>query len=271
MKKRESSSSCESRSRKRKDLVLLLAGVVLTLSAVFLARQRITAAEREVQRKVSPVEIVVPSVPIRAGDAFTEQNLAKKPVPATGTGGRNVPASEFELLLGAHAKADLQPGEPILWSDVEEPFDAERFSQTIPMGRLAMTLDASSSSSFSGLIRPGDVVDLLCEGENGRASRTWIRAIPVISVDRHFGKAPLREESREISTVTVSVTREEGRVLASAGREGRIHWFLRNPADPAKPAPGPASPARPAPAIVEIWKAGVQERDIDHPKDGGQG
>ncbi len=259
-KKKESSSSCEGRSRKSRELLLLLAGLALTLAAIFLARQRINAAEREVQQRVSPVEIVVPSVPIRAGEAFSEQNLAKKPVPATGISSRNVPAAEFELLIGAHAKGNLDPGEPILWTDVEEPFDAERFSQTIPAGRRAFTLDVNTSSSFAGLIRPGDIVDLLCERESGKASQSWIRAIPVISVDRHFGKAPSREESRDIATVTVSVSPDEGRRLAAAERDGRIHWFLRNPADNLKPAASPARPAKPAEVNVEIWKAGIQER-----------
>lgn len=258
-KKKESSSSSAGWSKRSKELLLLLAGLALTLAAIFLARQRITAAEREVHQKISPVEIVVPSVSIRAGEVFTEQNLAKKSVPATGTGSRNVPAAEFELLLGAHAKGTLAAGEPILWTDVEEPFDPEKFSQTIPAGRRAFTLEVNTSSSFAGLIRPGDVVDLLCEGEAGRTPQAWIRAIPVISVDRHFAKTPSREESRDISTVTVSVSPEEGRLLAAASRDGRILWFLRNPTEPSKSATAPTPRKNPAAGKIEIWKAGMQE------------
>ena len=259
-RKKESSSSCEGRSRKYKELLLLLAGLALTLAAIFLARQRIIAAEREIHRKVSPVEIVVPSIPIGSGEVFTEQNLSKKSVPATGTGSRNVPAAEFELLLGAHAKGNLAAGEPILWTDVEEPFDTERFSRTIPPGRRAFTLDVNTSSSFAGLIRPGDIVDLLCERESGRSSNAWIRAIPVISVDRHFGKAPSKEESRDIATVTVSVSPEEGRLLASAARGARVHWFLRNPEEPEKRAASHIKPVKPEALQVEIWKAGIKEQ-----------
>ena len=84
-RKKESSSSSEDRSRKTREALLLLAGVALTLSAIFLARQRITAAEREVQKKVSPVEIVVPSVPIGPGKP-SPNRTRQKSVPATGTG-----------------------------------------------------------------------------------------------------------------------------------------------------------------------------------------
>jgi len=229
------------------------------LAAIFLARQRITAAEMDIHRKAAPLDIVVPSAPIPAGSVFTEKNLAKKSVPASGTSSRNVPAAEFELLIGARAKGDLAAGEPILWTDVEEPFDSERFSQTIPAGRRAITFEATISSSFAGLIRPGDSVDLLCEGETGKGIRTWIRAIRVISVDRHFSRAPSKEESKEVSTVTVSVTPDEGRLLATGAREGRIHWFLRNPDEPSKPVATFLSRTKRATEIIEIWKAGVQE------------
>lgn len=259
MKKKENSSSCAGWIRKSRELILLIAGVALTLSAIILARQRITAAETDIQRKIAPVYIVVPSVPIPAGTVFSERNLSRKSVPAAGISSRNVPAAEFELLIGGRAKGNLAAGEPILWTDVEEPFDAENFSATIPTGRRAFTFEASIASSFAGLIRPGDYVDLLCDAENANAMQTWLRAIPVISVDRHYRRPPAGEESHEVSTITVSVTPEEGRYLARLARQGHIHWFLRNPDDPDKPAAAAAPSARRFQEKVEIWKAGVQE------------
>jgi pilus assembly protein CpaB len=255
-RKKENSSSRTGWNKKSKELLLLLAGLALTLTAIFFARQRITATERDLHRKAAPVDIVVPSVPIPAGSVFTEQNLAKKPVPASGTSSRNVPAREFELLIGARAKGNLAAGEPILWTDVEEPFDPEKFSQIIPAGRRAFTIEATTSSSFAGLLRPGDSVDLLCEGGDGKGTRTWLLAIPVISVDRHFSRAPSKEESRDVSTVTITVTPEEGKLLAMTAREGRIHWFLRNP-DESAATFHPRT--KQAAEITEIWKAGIPE------------
>jgi Flp pilus assembly protein CpaB len=259
MKKKEHSSSCAGWIKKSREGILLVVGVALTLSAIFLARQRITATETDIRRKIAPVYIVVPSVPIPSGAVFTERNLSRKSVPSAGVGSRNVPAAEFELLIGARAKGNLAAGEPILWTDVEEPFDTEKFSATIPTGRRAFTFEASTASSFAGLIRPGDCVDLLCEVESAGAMQTWIRAIPVISVDRHYRRPPSSEESHEVSTITVSVTPEEGRYLARLARNGRIHWFLRNPDEPDKPSASPASSARRSPENIEIWKAGVRE------------
>lgn len=240
-------------------MLLLLVGLALTSASVFLARQRIVTAEKEIQRKAAPVDIVVPSVSIQAGDIFSEQNLAKKSVPASGTSTRNVPVTEFELLIGGHAKGNLSAGEPILWTDVEEPVDSEKFSLTIPAGQRAFTFEADISSSFAGLIRPGDRVDLLCEGGIGKRTRTWIREIAVISVNRHFSRFPTKEETQEVSTMTISVTPGEGSFLATAAREGRIHWFLRNPNEPAKSVATHLMPTKQPVEKIEIWKAGLQE------------
>jgi pilus assembly protein CpaB len=258
-KRKESSSSSGGWNKRYREILLFLAGLALTLSAIFLARHRIAAVEREIRVQSSPVEIVVPSVPISAGEGFSEQNLAKKTVPASGTSNRNVPAAEFELLVGARAKGNLIAGEPILWSDVEEPFEMDKFSQAVPAGRRALTIEADISSSFAGLIRPGDRVDLLCDGENGKSVKTWIRAVPVISVDRHYNRPPSGEESKEVSTITVSVTPEEGITLASGARGGRLHWFLRNPDEPSGAATRNAKRSAPFRKDVEIWKAGVRE------------
>lgn len=258
-KRKEDSSSSVNRIGKYREVLLFLAGLALTLTAVILARHRIVAVEKDIRDKVSPVEIVVPSIALSAGDVFSEQNLAKKSVPASGTSGRNVPAAEFELLIGARARGNLAAGEPILWSDVDEPFDMEKFSQAVPAGRRALTIEADISSSFAGLIRPGDKVDLLCDGEGGLLAKTWIRAVPVISVDRHFNRPPSGEESKEVSTITVSVTPEEGKIIASGARGGRLHWFLRNPEEPFVPAKHIRPDSGSKRIHVEIWKAGILE------------
>jgi pilus assembly protein CpaB len=256
-RKRGGSSSSGGWRSKARELLPLLAGIVLTAAAVFLARQRIAAVERTIRDSAAPVDVVVASAPIPAGSALSEENLAKKAVPGSGTSRRNVPAGEFELLLGARSKTDIAAGEPVLWTDVEEPFEVERFSRTIPLGRRAVTLDVDAASSFAGLIRPGDRVDLLCEDVTEGGPRTWIRNIPVIAVDRNYHGSPPSEEDAGTATVTLTVSPAEGTRLAAAARQGRIRWFLRNPDDGISLS-GAAVVRRDAPEIVEIWHAGIR-------------
>lgn len=249
------SSSSAGRTSRTRAIVTLLAGLALIGAAILLARQRMGALEADIRRSSSPVDVVVAKVSIPAGGRFSAENLAKKAVPESGTGPRNVPAKEFELLLDARAKIDIAEGEPILWSDVEEPFEVDKLSMAVPKGRRALTLAADGNASFAGLLRPGDAVDLLC-GDSRAGAGTWLRNIPVIAVDRSFRGKPASEEPSEAQTITLSVLPGEGREIAAAARNGGLHWFLRNPDDRL-----PASTGRPGPAggnrgAVEIWKGG---------------
>lgn len=186
-------------------------------------------------------------------------------MPASAAGRRNVPAGEFELLLGAAAKIDIGEGEPILWSDVEETFPVDRLSTAIPEGRRALTLTADANAAFAGLLRPGDSVDLMCE-DTGRGNAAWIRNVCVLAVNRTFGAAP-PEDQQEPETITLSVTPEEGKMIASMAGRGKIHWFLRSPQEKGgAPRGRVARAAAQRPQDVEIWKAGRLELAGTHEK-----
>jgi Flp pilus assembly protein CpaB len=243
---------------KIRSLLPLLAGLLLCGFALAAAGRRVATMENEIRRQADPVEVVVASVPIPAGETFSERNLAKKAVPSSGTGQRNVPASEFELLVGARAKTAIDPGEPVLWTDVEEPYDTDVFSKTVLPGRRAMTLGVDTTSSFAGLVHPGDRVDLLVE-RSGANSSEWVRDIPVIAVDRDHNGLAHPSDKGDAATVTLSVTPGEGSRIARAS--GKVHWFLRNPGDNGASAQVPSANPM-ASHAVEIWKAGVKVSPI---------
>jgi Flp pilus assembly protein CpaB len=163
-----------------------------------------------------------------------------------------VPASDFELLVGARAKMAIDPGEPVLWTDVEEPYDTDPFSRIVLPGRRAMTLGVDAASSFAGLLHPGDRVDLLVE-RSGANSADWVRNIPVIAVDRDHNRIANPSDKEETATVTLMVTPVEGSRIARAS--GKVHWFLRNPGDNTVAAPRLS--AKPMTyRAVEVWKGG---------------
>lgn len=231
-------------------------GIVLTGVALAAAGQRIAAVETDIRRQVAPVDVVVASEPVSAGQTFSETNLAKKAVPSSGTGRRNVPAKDFELLIGASAKNPIEPGEPVLWTDVEEPFETDGFSKLILAGRRAITISSDATSSFAGLLAPGDRVDLLALGPDA-LSAAWIRNLPVVAVDHIHHLGAKTTDLREPATVTLMVTPGEGLRIAAAAATGRLHWFLRNPTDNTAP-PRTAVSHAPMPAAIEIWHGGVR-------------
>lgn len=257
-RKKEGSSPSAAWRGKVRDLLPLGAGAVLTVLAVLAARQRIAALETEIRDRDRPLEVVVAAAPISAGGALTEDSLAKRAVPASGASARNVPAAEYGRIVGARAKEDIAPGEPVLWTDIEDPDEPGVFSRTIPAGRRAITIDADTGSSFSGLLRPGDRVDILHEPSGTTGFRPLLLDVPVVAVDRLFRRPTAGEAVSDVSALTLSVAPPESERLSSALRHGAVRILLRNPADRSRPArtrPRRSPPAR----AVEIWKAGILE------------
>lgn len=121
-----------------------------------------------------------------------------------------------------------------------------------------MTLGVDTTSSFAGMLHPGDRVDLLVE-RPGANSTAWVRDIPVIAVDRDHNRIAHPSDKEETATVTLMVTPGEGSLIARTS--GKVHWFLRNPGDNAAAAPG--TPAKPVTSrAVEVWKGGVKVSPI---------
>jgi Flp pilus assembly protein CpaB len=116
-----------------------------------------------------------------------------------------------------------------------------------------MTLGVDTTSSFAGLLHPGDRVDLLVE-RSGANSADWVRDLPVIAVDRDHNRLAHPSDKEETATVTLLVTPGEGSRIARAS--GKVHWFLRNPVDNAALASGPHEKPTMSSA-VEVWKGGV--------------
>lgn len=241
---------------KAMEMLPLVAGILLTGIALAAAGKRISAVESSIRQQARPTDVVVAAFPIAAGTEFTREAIAKKPVPASGVGKRNVPAKDFELLLGAKAKYPIDPGEPVLWTDVEEPYETDAFSSLVSVGRRALTVSVDTTSSFSGMLRPGDRVDLLAEAQDSKVP-SWILDIPVISVDRHTNRLAGQAEAAEAETVTLNVTPAEGIGIARASASGKLHWFLRNPADNGVLARDRRQKS-PATSPVEIWKGGIR-------------
>lgn len=259
----EGSSSFAAWAGRIRSVAPLGAGIVLTILAVSVARQRIITLEREIRGRNEPVEIVVASGEIPEGGILSGNNLAKKEVPSEVAGRRNIPAAEFERILGSRVQVGIGPGEPILWSDLVDPSSEDRFSRSIPSGHRAITVESDPLSSFAGFLRPGDRLDILHEPEAGSGFHPLLSDVPVLAVDRFDRTAPVVEEQREFSTLTLSLLPAESVRIANASRNGRVSYLLRNPDDRSRPLA--RARRNLTGSRVEIWKAGIPVGRISIP------
>jgi pilus assembly protein CpaB len=121
------------------------------------------------------------------------------------------------------------------------------FSQRVKPGIRALTIAVDEINSISGMLQPGDRIDLLfsarlperdgARGQGGEATLPLFQGLLVLATGRQVrAGVDERGAQRSYSTVTVEVEPEQAQRLVVAQRTGKLTAVLRNPDDPARMA-----------------------------------
>jgi pilus assembly protein CpaB len=129
-------------------------------------------------------------------------------------------------------------GEMITKSKLTEKFNA---STEIEIGKQVVTVNVDISTSHSGQIRPGDVVDVYTTYSMGQLGGTRgtpetktkvvLSRIKVFSIDSIRSASTPGNEDVLAKTVSLLVEPHQAEVLLMASKKGSIHLALRNKND----------------------------------------
>jgi pilus assembly protein CpaB len=234
--------------------------------------------------------ILVAAAQIDAGSLLTSENLQPKEIPITEVTKEYNPdtADVRRGLMGAMVKRNLGAGEAIRSDDLMRPSDHGFMAAVLSPGMRAVTINVDAASGSSGLIWPGDRVDLILTQVNNDASlgkrisaHTVLSNVRVVAVDAQLVAGPNRNAAAIVDaanrTVTLEVDEDQAQRVAVGMRLGRLSVSVRasstvagNAKTPTKndatfaqdilpdlidkPAAAPAAPvivAAPKPAPVE--------------------
>ena len=227
---------------------LILLGLFLGLLSAVLVVVYLSQAGEGGGGEVSGAEVttvVVASLDIAAGSRITEGMVETKEI-AVGA----VLAGAFqdkEIVIGQVARVPFVAGEQVIptkvtatgaaIADVENP----PLAYVIPEGKRAVSIQVSNVIGASGLIRPGDYVDVILtvqievdsgdgvtSGSKDQIAQTILQNVLVLSVDQDVTRtvvsegdeAPVVGEGTEVNseatTVTLAVSPAHGEVLTVA-------------------------------------------------------
>ncbi len=218
--------------------LVLLIGIGLAGSAVYLAQGYIAETQRELAAARAAAGRVIETTPVytarkelRYGHRLTREDVAPIQWPSNA-----IPEGVFtdidELFpAGEGPRAvmrAMERGEPILAVKVTRPGQDAGIAARLSPGMRAFTINVDVSTGVAGFLRPGDRVDVYWTGQLGRGNevtRLLKQAVPVVAVDQS-ADMDRTEAARIARSVTVEASAHDVADLALAQSTGRLSLAL---------------------------------------------
>ena len=153
-----------------------------------------------------------------------------------------------EMPYGYVVREAIVAGAPVTWPSLVGPRQRGFLAAVLKPGLRAITVRLGAGTRHSGLVDPGDRVDVVLtaqsrgQGEQNVLARTILEDVRVVAVDRRIGSAVEgggEVERTEIVTATLEVLPSQTGLLALGELEGELSLAVR----PLAAAGAPAEPA----------------------------
>jgi pilus assembly protein CpaB len=166
--------------------------------------------------------------------------MAARAVPVRFASSDRIPAEDAGALAGRRLAHAVRKGDALGWLQLESR-DAKTLSARLEAGQRAITFPVDDVNSFSGLLTPGDSIDLLYSTRSdahGAQVVTLLQAVRVLATGKLLRRRRVqdaagheREVAAEFVTVTLHVSPDAAARIVLAQQTGEITAVLRNDAD----------------------------------------
>jgi pilus assembly protein CpaB len=217
-----------------KTWVVLIVAVVIGGLAAFAASSFLSGrlADIEARSQGKTVNIVVAKRDLVRGDSLTSDSVAVRAIPAEFAQSGAVLPEQFGSIEGGAIGFNLKAGEMLMWSQMEGK-KVPTFSARIESGRRAITVAVDEINSISGLLEPGDLIDLLVtvDQQGQKITVPLMQGVRVMATGQRSMDDPKSGERRLYSTVTLNTDPRQAQNVVVAREAGRLTALLRNPQD----------------------------------------
>ncbi len=235
-----------------KDRIIPIVSVVVGVLAFLLTIQYIKGKEAQLRadrekfnKSTEQVAVVTTAENIPRGTIIKKTDLRPLSTFKKSLRSDVVTRDQAKLLIGRKTVFEIRHGEPIFWSDIDGGVPLTGTLATmIDYGMRAVSLSIGGASGVSGMLRPGDRIDLLgtfsfpapgAAGEMESVTLTVLQDVTILATGQQLATDLGRMTSRNAggySTITLEVTAEEAEVLVFAQNlKGRLYTSLRNNKD----------------------------------------
>jgi pilus assembly protein CpaB len=217
-----------------KTWIVLGVAIVIGVLAALGARSYLSTemAAIEARGKGEQVNVVVAKGKMQKGEALSTATVAVRGVPAEYAHSSALMPDQFDTFDGKVLAYGVKAGEVILWSMLEGK-KSPTFSARLEEGRRAITVPVDEINSISGLLEPGDLIDLMLTVSQKDKKYTFpvLQTVRVMATGQRSVDDPKNGERRQYSTVTLDTTPEQAQTVIMAREAGKVTALLRNPND----------------------------------------
>jgi pilus assembly protein CpaB len=219
-----------------RSFIMLALAVSAGLVAAWSARQYLQSRAQQIEdRARSPmVKRIVAARDLPAGARLGDDNVAVREFPASLAPSSSLAPERFTEISGAVLQVSLRAGDPIL-SALAARAAADPFSSRLGKGRRAMTIPVDVINSVSGLLEPGDLIDLYVSFDYRQKRITAPLLHGVLVLATGANAQPVSDHAGgsrgSYSTVTLDMSPEDAIKLVAARQGGTLTALLRHPTD----------------------------------------
>ena len=210
-------------------IALSIGGIAALAASTFLKSQM---AAIEAKSKGATTKVVVAKIDIAKGAALSSANVAVRSVPVEFSHSVAVTPDEFDRVNGQALAYPVKSGEMILWGLMETK-RVPTFSARVENGHRAMTVPVDEINSISGMLEPGDAIDLMVTVDQKGKKVTFplLQGVAVMATGQRSIDDSKTGEKRQYTTVTLNTTPDQAQNIIVARDVGKITALLRNPQD----------------------------------------
>lgn len=212
----------------------LLIGIASAVLAIVLLQLYLAMFRHSVYSELETVDVLVARVDIKPGTILTKDMLTSTPQPKRYLSHNTIQQKDEDVVLGHRVVMQVEKGEPLQWIMLGAG-KGLGFTSLIKANERAISIAVDNQTSVSGLIRPGDHVDILgtfsfpvSSGATKLATITLLQNVTVLATGGIWGRGLQESEPYNYNSLTLSVSPEEAELLTFASERARLNFVLRN-------------------------------------------
>ncbi|WP_114970031.1 Flp pilus assembly protein CpaB [Rhodoferax ferrireducens] len=220
-----------------KNWIVLLTALGIGALAAFGAKnylgRQVAELEARDKNKVM-VQVVVAKSDLAKGSTLSSVNMATRAMPKEWAHSGALTPDQFDRANGSVLAYPASAGEPLIWAQLERQ-RTPTFSARLTAGRRAVTVPVDEISSLSGMVEPGDLIDIVVSVNKDKQHFTFtlLQSVAVLATGTKASQHDKNSEgrARTFTTITLDTTPDDAKRVIAAREIGRVTALLRAPND----------------------------------------